>query len=135
MEQTLRDLVWQRAGGQCEYCQMPQQFDLLPFQIDHIIARQHRGRHVPDNLALACLACNNHKGPNIAGIDHATGGIVRLFDPRKDIWAGHFAWHGPELVGLTAVGKATVYVLGINLRYRRELRRGLIIEGVFPPMK
>lgn len=48
---------------------MPQTLYRSPFQIDHIIARQHGGRTSPDNLALSCFHCNTHKGPNIARID------------------------------------------------------------------
>jgi hypothetical protein len=38
MERSLQELVWQRAGNRCEYCQMPQSSDPIPFEIDHIIA-------------------------------------------------------------------------------------------------
>jgi len=37
-----------------------------------------------ENLALACLHCNQHKGPNIAGRNPETGEIVELFHPRQD---------------------------------------------------
>ena len=42
----------------CEYCLLPQRFDVLTFQIDHVIARKHRGSDEPDNVALVCFACN-----------------------------------------------------------------------------
>jgi 5-methylcytosine-specific restriction endonuclease McrA len=51
MEKVIRDQVRQRAGGVCEYCHMPEQWDELEFQIDHIIARKHHGTDEPDNLA------------------------------------------------------------------------------------
>jgi 5-methylcytosine-specific restriction endonuclease McrA len=41
--------------------------------IDHIIAEQHGGATIADNLALACLHCHRPKGPNIASIDVETG--------------------------------------------------------------
>jgi hypothetical protein len=37
MEEVLGKLVRDRAENICEYCRLPQQFDILPFQIDHII--------------------------------------------------------------------------------------------------
>ena len=111
---------------------MPQELDVLPFQIDHIIARKHHGGDELDNLALACFACNNRKGPNIAGVDQDTGALVRLFHPRRDAWEEHFAWNGPQLQGRTPVGRVTVDVLAINLPHRIQLRRMLAIEGVFP---
>src|SRR5215212_8772933 len=112
---------------------MPQSCDLLTFQIDHIIARKHHGTDEFENLALVCFACNNHKGPNIAGRDQETGKVVRLFHPRQDSWAEHFEWQGAVLLGHTAVGRVTVDVLAINLPYRLRLRQMLILEGEFPP--
>jgi HNH endonuclease len=133
MDPELVELVWQRADGRCEYCQVHHEQDELHFEIDHIIARKHRGPTRAGNLCLACFACNNHKGPNISGIDPKTGIIVKLFNPRRHSWHRHFRWDGPVLVGRTAIGRATVIVLEINLDYRVDLRQGLIGEGVFPP--
>jgi len=133
MERALEEFVWQRAGHRCEYCQVSQAYDRLPFAIDHVIARKHRGRTVAGNLCLACFACNNHKGPNIAGIDPKTGKIVLLFHPRRHKWHANFRWDGPILVGLTPSGRATVLVLEINLDDRANFRQSLIDEGVFPP--
>jgi hypothetical protein len=59
--------------------------------------------------------------------------VLTLFNPRKDRWSEHFWWKGPRLVGLTANGRVTVHVLGINHPERLRLRRELIAEGVFPP--
>lgn len=134
MADSLSEEVKRRAGDLCEYCRVPQIFDPLPFQIDHVIARQHDGPTSLENLALACLSCNNHKGPNIAGIDRQAGTqeVVRLFHPRNDTWNEHFEWNGPILQGTTAIGRVTVSVLGINLPHRIAFRRSLIDEGVFP---
>jgi hypothetical protein len=60
---------------------MLRQFDMLTFQVDHIIAQKHHGKDESGNLALACFACNKHKGPNIAGIDAQTGEVTPLFLP------------------------------------------------------
>jgi hypothetical protein len=133
MERALVELVWRRAGGRCEYCQLSQANHELPFEIDHVIARKHRGPTRAGNLCLACFACNNHKGTNLSGIDPRTKKIVPLFNPRRHKWHRHFRWEGPVLVGRTPIGRATVTVLEINLDYRTDLRRGLIDEGVFPP--
>jgi hypothetical protein len=114
---------------------MPQEFIDALHEIDHVIAEKHDGRTEADNLALACFACNNHKGPNIAGIDLESGQVVRLFHPRRDQWREHFAWRGPLLIGLTPIGRATVHVLKINLRHRVIHRQALIDEGAFLPEK
>jgi hypothetical protein len=133
MERALEQLVWERAGSRCEYCRVAQEHDRLPFEIDHIIAKKHRGPTRAGNLCLACFADNNHKGPNIAGIDPRTRKLTPLFNPRRHKWRRHFRWDGPVLVGLTAIGRTTVVVLEINLDYRVAFRQGLIDEGVFPP--
>ncbi len=112
---------------------MPQVYDELPFEIDHVVAEQHGGNTVISNLALACFADNHHKGPNLAGIDPKTRRRTWLFNPRRHRWTRHFRWDGPLLVGRTAVGRTTIAVLGINLAYRVRQRAQLIAEGVFPP--
>lgn len=132
MDPALQKLVWLRAESRCEYCQFPAEVALLPFQIDHIIAEKHGGTMVSDNLALSCERCNSHKGPNIAG--YLDGRHVRLFNPRRDRWSDHFSWNGPYLVGKTEIGKVTIDVLAINLRYRVAIRSALIEEGIFPPV-
>ena len=133
MEQALVKLVSERAGHRCEYCHVPQDRDPLPFEIDHIIAKKHRGKTRGNNLCLACLACNNHKGPNISGIDPRTGRNTLLFNPRRHKWHTHFRWDGPVLLGLTPVGRTTIAVLEINLIHRVKFRQSLVDEGVFPP--
>lgn len=132
MKQDLRQLVWSRAAGICEYCQLPDQYDPLTFCIDHVRPQYHHGQTVAQNLALACFNCNTFKGTNVAGIDPVTDQHASLFDPREHNWGEHFAWDGPLLVGRTPIGRATVDVLRINLPDRIEHRRSLIEEGVFP---
>jgi hypothetical protein len=132
MDAGLRRLVWQRANGRCEYCRMRQEFDELTFQIEHVVPRKHHGSDQAENLALACFACNNHKGTNLSGIDPQTGELTRLFHPRQDDWAEHFEWDGATQTGRTAIGRVTVDVLAINLAHRWELRMALMEEKVFP---
>jgi hypothetical protein len=80
MRAALKLQVRRRARFRCEYC----------------------SGHV-ENLAFACLRCNSRKGPNLSGLDPQTGEMVRLFNPRKDIWTEHSPWHRAVLVGLTPV--------------------------------
>jgi hypothetical protein len=133
MDISFAEFVRERAHYCCEYCRMPQVHDELSFEIDHVVAEQHGGKTVASNLALACFADNHHKGPNLAGIDPKTRKRAWLFNPRRHKWARHFRWDGPILVGRTAVGRATIAVLGINLTHRVRHRAQLIAEGVFPP--
>jgi HNH endonuclease len=135
MDESLAEQVRQRAGGVCEYCRMPQAFyPTVPFPIDHVIARQHSGPTASGNLALSCLHCNSHKGPNIAGIDPQTNRLTRLFHPRRHKWERHFRWVGPALIGRTAVGRVTVVVLAMNDPDIVEVRQALFEEGLFDPV-
>jgi hypothetical protein len=97
--------------------------------LDHIIARQHGGETEFHNLALICMRCNQHKGPNVAGIDPQSGSIVSLFHPRRDSWNEHFRYEGAVLVGLTPAGRATITVLAINMPLRVAARQALIEAG------
>lgn len=67
MKADLRNLVWRRAGGYCEYCQLHQDFDSLPHHMDHVIARKHHGPNTEENLALACVNCSLANGPTLPG--------------------------------------------------------------------
>ena len=91
-----------------------------------------RAPTVIENLALACLHSNRHKGPNIAGRDPATGELVRLFHPRQEQWSRHFEWRAAELSGGTAIGRITIQVLAINDPDFLAVREALMEEGVFP---
>jgi hypothetical protein len=93
---------------------MPAALHPAPFQVDHIIAKQHGGVDSLDNLALACIHCNRYKGPNVAGIDSATGELTRLFRPRTDEWSQHFRSNGSEILPLSPIGRVTVLVLFTN---------------------
>ena len=75
MKPSIREQVWERAGSRCEYCQMPESGDELPFHLDHIIPRKHRGSDDLTNLAVACFACSTFKGYDISGIDKGNGRI------------------------------------------------------------
>lgn len=87
---NLRRLVYERAGGRCEYCLLPQSAALHKHEPDHIIPRQHGGESNADNLALACFRCNRHKGPNLGSLDPNTGELVGFFNPRRHRWEEHF---------------------------------------------
>ena len=112
---------------------MPQAFHVATFEVDHLVARKHHGSTDLENLALSCVRCNSHKGPNLAGIDPDTGQQSRLFHPRRDVGTDHFEWRDAVLLGLTPVGRATIDVLTINHADYVALRESLIAEGVFPP--
>ena len=133
MAKSRRRLVWERAHGCCEYCQISQAYCILPHEIDHIRAKKHHGGHSLENTCVACAHCNAAKGPNAAGYDPETDELVPLFNPRQEMWTEHFSWNGPELVGKSAVGRATIDVLNINDPICVEQRRYLNKAGLMPP--
>ena len=113
----------ERAGNACEYCHLHQDNSpLAVLHIEHIIPRIHGGTDDLDNLALACIDCNLHKGPNLTGIDPATGTVTELFHQRHHNWEGHFAWDGIYLVSNTAIGRTTIRVLNMNSEDQLALR-------------
>jgi hypothetical protein len=133
MEKAVERAVRRRARNRCENCQTPQTAYRFGFPIDHILAKQHGGKTLPSNLALSCLRCNAHKGPNIAGIDTVTKRLVRLFHPRRDRWDEHFRWDDAILIGLTPIARATIVTLAINDSAYVAVGQGLIAEGMFFP--
>ena len=131
MNRDLVNFVWLRANNQCEYCHLPSDIALLPFQIDHIIAEKHGGSSDVNNIALCCYYCNSYKGPNIAGIDPQgkPDQAVQLFHPRLENWADHFDWRGAMLNGKTSTGRATIAVLRVNASDAVEFRQLLLQSG------
>jgi len=99
MNISLAEFVRERAYQCCEYCRMPQIYEELPFEIDHVVAEQHGGKTIVSNLALACFADNHHKGPNLAGIDPKTRKRTWLFNPRRHRWVATSAGTGRSWSG------------------------------------
>jgi hypothetical protein len=129
---AVRRRVRERAEHRCEYCRTRQVDEpYIAYQIEHIVAIEHGGSDDEDNLALACSHCNLHKGPNLAGIDPATGKMEPLFHPRKQKWSEHFQLRGAFIDGTTPCGRTTVRVLVMNVQLRLDLRDE--VQGVLAP--
>lgn len=123
MNSSTRQLVRERAGNRCEYCRLSQSDSLLAaLHVEHIIPKKHGGTDDPNNLALACIDCNLHKGSNLTGIDPQTGRTIALFHPREQDWDAHFEWRGITIIGKTATGRTTVRVLEMNSEDQLSLR-------------
>ncbi len=131
---SLRKLVFDRAEGRCEYCLFPQDLAASSHQIDHIIAEKHGGKTHEGNLALCCMLCNLRKGSDIGTLDPATGQLTSLFHPRIHAWREHFGIDGVQIVGFTAIGRATAQFLQLNsidrLTERAEFARaGVVMDA------
>lgn len=129
---ALRQQVQERASYRCECCLVREQSVLLPHTIDHVIAEQHNGRTVFENLAQACIHCNRQKGPNIASLDPDTGALVPLFNPRLHQWEEHFQLKGAIIFAVTPIGRATINLLKLNSRERVRIRQGLLAIHCYP---
>lgn len=125
----IRELVTQRAGDRCEYCQYPQGASFLAFEIEHIVAEKHGGPSDPDNLALACPFCNRNKGSDLGSLDPMTGQLTPFFNPRTQRWQDHFTLDGAEIVALTPEGRVTERILQLNDRDRLHERQILLRAG------
>jgi len=111
----VRTQVRERAHNACEYCHLHQDDSpLAVLHIEHIIPKVHGGTDDLDNLALACIDCNLHKGTNLTGIDPQTGDVTELFHPRQENWNEHFESQAVYLIGRTAIGRTTIRVLNMN---------------------
>jgi hypothetical protein len=132
---AVRDLVRQRAGGKCEYCHALERWQYVPFTVDHVIPLAEGGADDPDNLALACFHCNRRKANRLTALDPDSGVEVPLFNPRQDEWGAHFTWSAECLwvIGLTAVGRATIVALALNRERIIRIRAADQIAGRHPP--
>lgn len=132
---TLREKVAEQAKYRCGYCLTSETIVGTPMEIDHIIPQSLGGLTEEGNLWLACSLCNDHKSDRIAALDPITGDVVRLFNPRHQVWREHFAWadEGDRIIGLTPEGRATVVALNINRPALVKARQAWVSVGWHPP--
>lgn len=81
------------------------------------------------NLALSCARCNAYKGTNLTSRDPDTDQVELLFNPREQRWEDHFQMAGPRIIGISANGRTTVWLLDMNSEGRVGLREMLICDG------
>ncbi len=68
-------------------------------------------------------------------MDSETDEKVQLFNPRRDEWRKHFVWSADKLqiLGLTAIGRATVEALQFNRERILSVRAADVEVGRHPP--
>ena len=131
----LKQIVYERAFGFCEYCVSPDIYSTDIFSNEHIEPESRGGATDADNLALACQGCNNKKYNKTHAVDPISEELAPLFHPRRENWHEHFTW-SPDcltLIGLTATGRATIAALDLNRPRILNLRRLLMRDGLHPP--
>lgn len=131
----LRKAVAERAQGFCEYCLSPVDYAVQSFSVEHIIPRSKGGTDDAENLAFACMGCNDHKYDKTEHKDPVSEVITILFHPRHHEWSEHFMWEHTftEMVGITAIGRATIDALQLNRKGVVNLRRLLRLINEHPP--
>lgn len=128
----LKQIVIQRASGRCEYCGLSQEGQEATIHIDHIIPIKAHGNTSAQNLALACVSCSLRKAARMTAVDPESGEETPLYNPRRDIWREHFRWEGVRLVGLTAIGRATIEALNMNRMLILAIRKEEVLAGRHP---
>jgi 5-methylcytosine-specific restriction endonuclease McrA len=130
--QATKRAVYEQAGGCCEYCRSCDKNTSQIMEVEHI---DPNGGDLPGNLCLSCGNCNRSKGIATSAVDPETMHEVILFNPRAQHWTEHFTWaeNATVIVGITAVGRATMERLKMNRDIVREARRRWVIAGFHPP--
>jgi HNH endonuclease len=135
ISKKIKKFVFERAGFICEYCLALLAYSPQPFDAEHVIPVSKDRSDDVDNLACACGGCNGSKYNKTHAADPFDGKIVPLFHPRQMSWNEHFIW-SPDflhIVGITAIGRATVEALDLNRIGLLNFRRALLRLGAHPP--
>jgi hypothetical protein len=128
----VRQIVATRAGFVCEYCLIAGEDSYFRHQVEHIVSRKHGGLSELENLALACVVCNRHKGSDIASLIPQTDRLIRFYNPRTDRWREHFRLNGVVIEPLTEIGEATARILQMNHADQILERQILSVHGRYP---
>jgi hypothetical protein len=128
--------VREAARNRCGYCLSPQELVMARLEIEHVIPIAKGGSSDESNLWLSCPLCNGAKSDRTTAIDPVTGEEVPLFNPRTQKWSEHFQWSddGLRILGLTAIGRATVAALHLDSDPDALVVRSYWVEaGRHPP--
>ena len=131
---SVRKRVESRAQGRCEYCHAPQLVSGYRFHVEHVVPRSRGGPDALSNRALACATCNLVKADKMTAIDPLSQLEIALFNPRTQVWDEHFRWADDKqtLVGITAIGRATVAGLDMNGDVHQIARQLWFATGWLP---
>jgi len=131
----IRRRIAAQADYLCGYCLTSERLTGIRLTLDHIIPIAARGRTEENNLWVACRPCNEFKGIQTHAQDPDSNKRVSLFNPRFQQWHEHFKWSadGTRIIGITAIGRATVEALQLNRDLIVHARRRWVKVGWHPP--
>ncbi len=131
----IRKRILALSNKLCEYCKSPKDFSTDLYAFDHIIPVALGGKTVFINMAYSCGGCNSYKNQKIAGFDEVENIEVSLFHPRIQNWDEHFTWSDDftKVIGITAIGRATINTLKLNRQEVMNFRRVLVLADEHPP--
>jgi hypothetical protein len=112
---------------------MHQSLQGATFHLEHILPIARGGNDELANLAWACPGCNLRKSDRVEYIDPQSNATVGLFHPRQHSWSDHFAWDDYQVLGRTAIGRATIVALNLNHPRRIRIRQAEQMFELFPP--
>lgn len=84
---------------------------------------------------MSCIGCNYNKSIKTELFEPISQQTVPLFNPRTMVWNDHFMWDETTttIIGITAIGRATIEALKLNRQEVKNLRFALISIGIHPP--
>jgi hypothetical protein len=131
LQRQIRD----RFANCCAYCRTAEALTVTTFEFEHITPRSAGGESMLENLCLSCPSCNRYKAQRQTASDPLTEEMVSLFHPQLEIWIDHFAWNedATEIIGLTAIGRATILTLKMNRPQMIRVRQMWGKMGEHPP--
>jgi hypothetical protein len=132
---NIRIKVAEQAKYRCGYCLTQEEIVGMAMEFDHLVPSSQKGANREENLWLACSTCNDTKNDRTTALDPLTGNEVSLFNPRTQVWKEHFSWSidSERIVGLTPIGRATVFALNLNRVHLVKSRRVWVRAGWHPP--
>lgn len=124
------------AGHCCGYCHSDEHLTGMALSVEHLLPRALGGVTVRDNLWRSCRACNEQKRTQVQATDPETAETVPLYNPRLQPWNTHFCWSrdGAQLLGCSAMGRATIEALQLNRPLLAAARRRWVLVGWHPPV-
>lgn len=134
---SLRKRVREAAYNRCGYCQIPGEYVYAPMEIDHLLPIAAGGTDDEANLWIACPWCNSYKHDQTEARDAVSNEIVRLYNPRTDVWGDHFAFDEHDkarILGISMIGRVTAAALRFNNDDALNFRRLLVRLGLYPQL-